>query len=62
VKRLDFIVPGDIETPTGGYIYDREILAGLAALRWRTTVHALDASFPRPTAAAHCRCMSRFIR
>jgi glycosyltransferase involved in cell wall biosynthesis len=45
-------VPGDPATPTGGYIYDREILLGLAALGWRTTVHSLDTSFPRPTPAA----------
>jgi len=52
VRGLDFVVPGDIETPTGGYIYDREVLAGLKTLGWRPTVHALDASFPRPTPAA----------
>jgi len=52
VRKLDFVVPGDIRTPTGGYIYDREILAGLTELGWRTTLHALDASFPRPTPAA----------
>lgn len=52
MKRLELVVPGNIETPTGGYIYDREILAGLGALGWRTAVHALDASFPKPTPAA----------
>jgi glycosyltransferase involved in cell wall biosynthesis len=52
VRKLDFVVPGDIRTPTGGYIYDREILAALSDLRWRTTLHSLDASFPRPTPAA----------
>jgi glycosyltransferase involved in cell wall biosynthesis len=52
VNAIDLIVPGDINTPTGGYIYDREILAGLAALGWRTAVHALDQSFPQPTPAA----------
>ena len=52
VRKLDFVVPGDIHTPTGGYIYDREILAGLGELGWRTTLHSLDASFPRPTPAA----------
>jgi hypothetical protein len=52
VPTLEFIVPGDIRTPTGGYIYDREVLAGLAERGWRTRIHSLDASFPRPTPAA----------
>jgi glycosyltransferase involved in cell wall biosynthesis len=52
VRSLEFVVPGDIRIPTGGYIYDREILAGLTELGWRTRVHSLDASFPRPTPAA----------
>ncbi|HEX5048489.1 MAG TPA: glycosyltransferase family 4 protein [Gammaproteobacteria bacterium] len=45
-------MPGDPDTPTGGYIYDRQILAGLAKLGWRTAVHSLDGSFPRPTPSA----------
>ncbi len=52
MSAIDFVVPGDIDTPTGGYIYDREILAGLRTLGWRTTIHSLDASFPQPTPAA----------
>jgi len=52
LNAIDLVVPGNIDTPTGGYIYDREILAGLRALRWRTAVHSLDASFPQPTPAA----------
>mgnify|MGYP003339132674 CR=1 FL=1 len=52
MSSIDFVVPGDIDTPTGGYIYDREILAGLRSLKWQTTVHALDASFPQPTPPA----------
>jgi len=52
VPSIDLVVPGDPNTATGGYIYDREILAGLADLGWRTAVHALDESFPRPTPAA----------
>src|SRR5688572_29524437 len=47
-----FVVPGDIQTPTGGYIYDREIVAGLTERGWRIGVHALDASFPSPTPPA----------
>jgi glycosyltransferase involved in cell wall biosynthesis len=52
VTTIDLVVPGDPNTPTGGHIYDREILAALAARGWRTAVHSLDASFPRPTPAA----------
>ena len=49
---IDFVVPGDIQTPTGGYIYDREIIAGLTERGFKVAVHALDASFPAPTPAA----------
>jgi len=52
VPSIDLLVPGDPNTATGGYIYDRQILAGLAELGWRTAVHSLDDSFPRPTPAA----------
>lgn len=49
---MTLLVPGDLGTRTGGYGYDREILAGLAGLGWTTSVCALDASFPAPTADA----------
>jgi glycosyltransferase involved in cell wall biosynthesis len=52
MRSIEFVVPGDIYTPTGGYIYDREIVAGLTERGWRVTVHSLDASFPTPTPAA----------
>jgi glycosyltransferase involved in cell wall biosynthesis len=51
-RSLEFIVPGDLQAATGGYGYDRRIIAGLIALGWKVAVHALDASFPDPTAAA----------
>jgi glycosyltransferase involved in cell wall biosynthesis len=51
-NAIEFIVPGDIQTPTGGYIYDREIIAGLGDRGWKVAVHQLDASFPAPTPAA----------
>jgi glycosyltransferase involved in cell wall biosynthesis len=52
VPSIDLLVPGDPNTATGGYIYDRQILAGLADLGWRTAVQSLDESFPRPTPTA----------
>jgi glycosyltransferase involved in cell wall biosynthesis len=49
---LYVVIPGDLETRTGGYGYDRRIIAGLRDLGWSVTVVALDGSFPAPTTAA----------
>lgn len=50
--QLWFLVPGDLQTPTGGYGYDRRIIAGLRRLGWSVVLVTLDESFPEPTAAA----------
>lgn len=52
VASIHFVVPGAMATRTGGYEYDRRIIAGLGRLGWRVRVHELDASFPCPTEAA----------
>jgi len=49
---LEFLIPGDLQAATGGYGYDRRMLAGLRELGWQVSVHALDASFPQPSRAA----------
>jgi glycosyltransferase involved in cell wall biosynthesis len=52
VKAVAFVVPGDLATPTGGYVYDRRIIAELRALSWRVQVLDIGEGFPRPTAGA----------
>jgi glycosyltransferase involved in cell wall biosynthesis len=50
VKEVVFAVPGDLETATGGYVYDRRIIAELGALGWDTRALALGEGFPRSSA------------
>ncbi|MFG1246161.1 glycosyltransferase family 4 protein [Xanthobacter flavus] len=42
--------PGDIDTPSGGYAYDRRILAGLKAQGFDAVPLSLQGGFPFPTA------------
>jgi glycosyltransferase involved in cell wall biosynthesis len=48
VKRVVFAVPGDLDTPTGGYAYDKRIIEELRKLGWDVSVPDLGNSFPRP--------------
>jgi glycosyltransferase involved in cell wall biosynthesis len=51
-RSLTFIVPGRIETRTGGYEYDRRMIGGLRDRGWTVDVRELDDSFPEPTPSA----------
>ncbi|MGE0626826.1 MAG: glycosyltransferase family 4 protein [Hyphomicrobiaceae bacterium] len=50
MARLVFAIPGDIDLPTGGYAYDRRLLALLPLLGLETRHLALPGSFPSPSA------------
>ena len=49
VKRFVFAVPGDLATPTGGYAYDRRMIAELRELGWQIDVVDLGEGFPWPS-------------
>lgn len=48
---LVFAVPGDLDTPTGGYAYDKRMIAELGALGWRVRALNIGEGFPRPSDA-----------
>lgn len=49
---LHLLLPGDPLTATGGYLYDRRMVAALRELGWQVEVISLDDGFPSPTPAA----------
>jgi glycosyltransferase involved in cell wall biosynthesis len=46
-----FVVPGSLDTPTGGYGYDRRLVAGLPARGWAVRHVPLAGGWPFPDAA-----------
>jgi glycosyltransferase involved in cell wall biosynthesis len=62
VKRsFVFAVPGDLATPTGGYAYDRRMIAELARLGWHADVVDVGSEFPRPSPAARALACARLM-
>jgi len=49
VAAVTFAVPGSLDQPTGGYTYDRRVIAGLRELGCEVDVIDLGDGFPRPT-------------
>lgn len=48
MRRLVFAIPGELATPTGGYAYDRRVIAELIELGWNVEVMGLGNGFPYP--------------
>jgi glycosyltransferase involved in cell wall biosynthesis len=61
VKRFVFAVPGDLATPTGGYAYDRRMVAELLGLGWDVEVADIGNEFPRPSAGARESARARLL-
>jgi glycosyltransferase involved in cell wall biosynthesis len=61
VGRCAFAVPGDLATPTGGYAYDRRIIAELEQLGWQVDLVDLGDGFPWPEAATRRAAQARLL-
>ncbi|WP_037545921.1 glycosyltransferase family 4 protein [Stappia stellulata] len=44
-----FLYPGDLSTPTGGYLYDREMIAALERAGARVETRSLGPGYPAPS-------------
>lgn len=51
VKRAVFAVPGSLDTPTGGYAYDKRIMAELRQVGWDVEALDIGDGFPLPDEA-----------
>jgi glycosyltransferase involved in cell wall biosynthesis len=61
VKRFAFAVPGDLATPTGGYAYDRRMIAELGQLGWQIDLLNLGEGFPWPNEATLTSAQTRLL-
>lgn len=61
VKRFAFAVPGDLATPTGGYAYDRRIMAELRDLGWQVDLLDLGEGFPWPSQATRAAALTKLL-
>jgi glycosyltransferase involved in cell wall biosynthesis len=59
IGTLVFAVPGDLSTPTGGYAYDRRMIAELERFAKSITVLDLGEGFPRPDPAIRAAALKR---
>jgi glycosyltransferase involved in cell wall biosynthesis len=51
-RTLALLVPGSLDTPTGGYAYDKRMVHELRGRGWQVDVLVVEGGFPFPTADA----------
>lgn len=61
MKRATFAVPGSLDTPTGGYAYDRRIMAELDKLGWDVQYLDIGEGFPSPDKATRSAARSLLL-
>ncbi len=62
VKHVVFAVPGSLDTPTGGYAYDRRIIAELRRLGWDVECLDIGEGFPSPDEATRSAARSLLLK
>jgi glycosyltransferase involved in cell wall biosynthesis len=62
VKRFAFAVPGSLEIPTGGYAYDRRIMAELEGLGWDIKLVDVGNGFPWPSETTLATARTRLLK
>ena len=61
VRRFVFAVPGDLATPTGGYGYDRRMIAELRDIGWEIDLLDLGEDFPSPSETTRAAALTRLL-
>ena len=61
VRRIAFAVPGDLAAPTGGYAYDRRLIAELKQIGWQVDLVNLGDGFPWPSKRTRKTAEARLI-
>ena len=61
VRRFAFAIPGNLATPTGGYAYDRRMIAELKQLGWSIDLVDLGEGFPWPSNEARSAAQARLL-
>src|ERR1700730_17954081 len=62
MAAVTFAVPGGLDQPTGGYAYDRRVIAGLRERGCEVDVIDLGDGFPRPTPDTVLASLPRLMR